>query len=361
MLAIGKTVDISFPESGYFTRTADNRLIWRAIIIMEGVKGIGLYYDRFKLPEGVRYFIRNENSKQILGAYTQGNNTFSGTFAHEPVQGERAYVEMDLDAGVNPEDIQLHINKAACYFRGVDYLSAFRTSADEPVLLNFYDSLFVGINSVCMINSACPVAASYVQQSQSALSIIIPDENNESFGICSATMLNNTGNSPASCKNYMLTASHCDYSNSMAKDRFNFALFRFNYEQPSCYSNSIPEAKTLMGASFVARSDLDTVNFQMKGDFLLLRVNENIPESWNVVLAGWNRAGNIALVETAPEKFISFHHPGGMSGKFLSRSRSVPSSSAMVLRNKRIGSLILMRVILQEDLQAPVFLMVMVM
>lgn len=311
LVALGTATDISFPASGSFSAGIGNHLVWRADIQIGGAAGIGLCYDRFQLPAGVRYFLSNGNGQQILGAYTQSNNRPSGLFAHEPVQGDIIRLELDIDPEVKPEDIQLHCNKAAVYFRSVEYLQAYSRDEGNPVLLNYYDSVTLGGSSVCMIDAECPTGVRYFNQNRATLSIIVPDTTNTTFGWCSATMMNVAGNTAANCKNYLLTASHCDYSQSMDKTRFDQMLLRFNYQQPSCNARTYPEANTLTGAEVLARSEMDEVNHTIKGDFLLLQPYEAIPESWHVNLAGWNRDSNVVRTATAPKKFISFHHPVG--------------------------------------------------
>ncbi len=62
-------VDINFVNSGTMTILPDGSKIWRLQIAMRGAKALGLYYDKFKLPLGVKYFLFNENRQQVLGAY----------------------------------------------------------------------------------------------------------------------------------------------------------------------------------------------------------------------------------------------------------------------------------------------------
>ncbi len=97
--------------------------VWRARINVAGANALGLYYDNFQLPEGVKFYLSNANGKQILGAYTAANNNPSvPNFATEAVQGEVVNLELDIEPGVNLADINLHIDRAAAYFRGIEYL-----------------------------------------------------------------------------------------------------------------------------------------------------------------------------------------------------------------------------------------------
>jgi len=53
------------------------------------MQALGLYYDHFRLPNGVKYYLYNANGKQVLGAYSSNENPGDGNaWANEKVQGE---------------------------------------------------------------------------------------------------------------------------------------------------------------------------------------------------------------------------------------------------------------------------------
>jgi hypothetical protein len=326
LVALGTSVDISFPESGTIVKTADNRIVWRAVVNVDDAGGIGFSYDKFHLPEGVRYYISNGNNNQILGAYTYSNNRPSGLFANEPVQGHTANIEMDIDASVNLNDIQLHINKAVAYFRGIEYLQDYKNTAARPTDEDNFDSTSLNVSSVCMIDARCPTAANYFNQRRATLSVIMADTSGNYYGLCSGVMVNNAYNSTAHCTNYLITASHCDDANSTGKNDFEQMLLRYNFEKNTCNGTDKPISNTLIGSYFVSRANFDITTNQIKGDFLLLNPIETIPASWNVVLAGWNRDSAIAPKAILPKKFKNFSQPLGDVKKFAS-SDSIYSSS----------------------------------
>jgi len=79
--------DISLQNSGSFTYLPDGSKIWRLRVRIDEVQALNFYYDRFALPEGVKYFVYNANGRQILGAFTSANNSSDGLFATAQVQG----------------------------------------------------------------------------------------------------------------------------------------------------------------------------------------------------------------------------------------------------------------------------------
>ncbi len=315
LVALMTPTDLGFPTSGSLYTMPDGTRIWKAQLKVAGAKGLGMYYDRFMLPQGVRLFLSNANGRQVLGAYTAENNDpESRKFANEPVEGELVNLELNIDAQVNLADIQLHIDRAASYFSGIEYLGAYQ----NLVPIDVWDSQLTGGSSVCMINAMCPLGNGYETQRNSSFQTLIPMGGG--VGACTATMMNTTTNTPASCKQYFLLASHCEFSNAITNAGFSQFILRFNYQHAVCSpaAGAIPNTQqTITGAKFVARSVLplnangepDAPN--IKGDFILLELNSALPAAWNMNLAGWNRDANIPLTNTSPKKFIGFHHPGG--------------------------------------------------
>jgi hypothetical protein len=113
--------------------------------------------------------------------------------------------------------------------------------------------------------------------------------------LCSAALLNNALNDKTP---YLLTANHC-------LENSNPALWtvRFNWVSPSpvCAtggeSGDIQTNFTISGAELKANNGLS--------DFALVQLFDAIPESWDVVFAGWDNTDN------NPEFEVGIHHPNG--------------------------------------------------
>lgn len=327
LVALFTPSDVSFPASGTLLKQEDGSTIWQAQVSVAGAKAIGLYYDHFQLPKGVKFYVTNASKTQILGAYTSDNNAPSGTFANEAVQGGLLNLQLEIAPGVDPSAIQLHIDRSAVYFRGIAYLAAFAYDPAQLQEINYIDSALSGSSSACMINAACPLGANYQVQRKAAFQTLLPVGTQGAVALCSATMINNTGNTTASCKHYFLTATHCDDANSTTSSHFDQMLLRFNFERPSCTSTAIPESNTLVGANFIARANYTAATANdIKGDFLLMELRSALPTSWNVNLAGWNKDPNLPLTIAAPKKYIGFHHPNG-DVKKVSAAQSIQSTA----------------------------------
>ncbi len=300
--------DVSFPVSGLLNRMPDGSAIWRTRIAIPGARAVILYYDRFFLPYGVRLFLTNENGKQILGAYTGENNTEGNRFATQEVQGDVVYVELNIDKGVSLEDIQLHINRAASMFTAAGYLDPYSNSGSETIALRPSADFAAGSSSVCEINAICPDGRQYEHQRKATMRIIMPLNDNY-VGFCTGTLVNNTN---VDCTPYVLTASHCEGSNSKQDTTFDQWLFYFNFETPDCEGKqTAPNGHTVSGATFVSRADYDSTRSAIIGDFLLLKLKSNIPGRFNVSFAGWNISENLA----SGQRYTTFHHPAGDAKK----------------------------------------------
>jgi len=325
--------DIRFPESGTFTYQADGQTLWRAQLRIEGAPAIGLYYDAFSLPKGVTYYISNASGSHQLGAYTSNNNG-SGVFAHEPVQGAVANLEINIPAGVAVEAIQLHINRALVYFSAISYLDQY--NEDKPAstrvpVTGQPDSLELeGYSSTCQINALCPLGAANTLQRKATVQLIIPyDSVFAQVGGCSATLINNTGNSAGNCKPYILTATHCEKQNHNDPDALPFGqmLVRFNFENEDCSGSTAATVNTLSGVQLQARASYANPNV-IKGDFMLLSLKESIPDEWDAYLAGWNRSDSLPLQLNAPQQYTGFHHPAGDVKKVMASRNLDPNGYA---------------------------------
>jgi hypothetical protein len=296
--------DISFPQSGTMVTLADGRKVWRAQMNMGDVPSVLFYYDKFALPQGVKFFLSNANGKQILGAYTHDNNSDDDLFATQEVQGGIVNLELDINPGVDVSAIQLHINKAGVLYRASAGLSQFAGNEDNGTAAKPTDDPIAGNSSVCEINAICPAGQSYAEQRKATVRIIMPLGGNY-IGFCTATLINNTS---GDCTPYLLTATHCEANNSKTDNAFAQWIFYFNFEAPDCAgTGTAPNNQTMTGASFVARADYNDNLPYIYGDFLLLKLKTKVPASFNAYFAGWNRATSLPANST----YINFHHPGG--------------------------------------------------
>lgn len=295
--------DISLSNSGTWTYLENGDKIWNLSIEIKDAQAINFYYDQFNLPVGVKFFITNYNSRQIIGGFSAYNNSEDGLFATTPVQGEIVNLEMNINSKVDIKKIAFHINKAGAYYRSQQELTkAYGSDVNEG--LKPTDP-----SSPCHINALCPQGVDYPNQRKATTRITIINESGA--GYCSGTLVNNAA---GVCKPYLLTASHCDGENGTTDAHFAQWLFDFNYEYPNCDGTGDPFAlkRTIIGANFRARSKFPstgTGNAAVQ-DFLLLELKSTPVASWGAYLAGWNINSQV-FNDPDMNYFIGFHHPAG--------------------------------------------------
>ncbi len=301
--------DISFPNSGMLLTQADGKTIWVAQVKVSGAAALGMYYDQFHLPDGVKYFIYNENNKQILGAYTSSNNPADGLWVTDKVQGELMNLELDIDEGVDINAIQMHVNNVADFYRSTGYLAAYASDASSTNTASKTTGTWFTWDgsSTCELNAKCSIGNAYSIQRRASIAIQYPKGSYIYAG--SGTLMNNTRQD---CTPYVLTASHVEPTNSKSSGTFAQWQFYFLYETPTCTyaaSSGQPSYYSTIGATFKARSSYDSANQAIVGDFLLLKLGAEtspIVAHDSAYFAGWNIA-----TTAGSGTYTGFHHPMG--------------------------------------------------
>lgn len=312
--------DFTFPQSGTFTTLSDGKKIWRGQINIANAPALLFYYDQFHLPQGVRLFITNANKKQIVGAFTENNNSADGRFASQEIQGGIVNFELDIDQHVNVENIRLHVNRAGYMYRSVAHLQQFAGNEDGGTASKPTLDPFQGYSSVCEVNAICPAGQNYPEQRKATVRIIMPMGNNY-VGFCTGTLINNT---KGDCTPYILTATHCEETNSKINDTFSDWMFFFNFESPDCAGNgAAPDGAYMTGADFVSRANYNQNNQSIIGDFLLVKLRSKVPASYGAFFAGWNRATSMPANAT----YINFHHPSGDMKKLAVANNISPNGT----------------------------------
>jgi hypothetical protein len=282
-------LDIGF-KNGQWSNLVNGDRIWNLIICGKDAKALNLYFDSFHLPEGSTLHIYRPDRRQVLGGYSSHNNNDLQTFATELIYGEELVVEY-----FEPKSVKglakLHISEVGYVYREVD----------KPYLSNNRD---FGDADNCHVNVNCSPEGNGKQVQRDAVVRILV-KLDAGFGWCSGAMINNTN---FDCKPYLLTAFQCGNDNGSitTASNFNQWIFYFNYQTTGCSNpgmDPIASASTISGASVLAYSgDPFTSN---QSDFLLLELNQTVPESFNAYFAGWDRQ-NIASTGG-----YGIHHPSG--------------------------------------------------
>lgn len=246
----------------------------------EITKGMFLHFSNFWLPEGAQLFVYTETGA-TAGAFTSANNKANSLFMVKPLQGKEITVEYNSNGASEMPKLSIDtIGQAYTNFPG------------------YKDPVAKGPSGWCNVNSACSDADDWRNEIK-AVTVLM----SRFGGYCSGSMINNPDG-----KQYYLTAYHCRPSSS--------DLVAFNYEEASCSGddNSIGLDDTAQG--------LTTLNSGSGSDFHLMEVQEAIPASYGVYLAGWNAED----VNQYTGVVTGIHHPSIDRKKFSQHTGGVTRS-----------------------------------
>jgi hypothetical protein len=292
--AVNIPVDIDPAHDGAWDQTPDGLPMWRLTIIAREALALSLYFDRFTLPEGGRLFVYNPGRTRLLGAFAGDDRSASHGFATGLIPGEEITIEYNSDGTDAMPDF--HISEVAWAYRGVG-------AENEDGF---------GGSGNCEVNINCPEGL-LMQTEKRGVARIQVKRGTGTFW-CSGSLVNNTRFDKIP---YLLTADHCG-RNTTAVDLEQW-IFYFNYESATCADPSFePVAHAMTGASLVSHGG-DAGN--SGSDFFLVRLNENIPDSFHVCFNGWSREN-----EASPHG-TGIHHPQGDIQKISTYTEPLVSSS----------------------------------
>lgn len=264
-------VNYSLQSHGIWETLPNGDRVWMIKLTSEDALSINLVFNDFYLPEGAMLHIYNADKSMYDGAYTSINNNENNMLGTQLVQGESAIVEYYEPAEVAGQG-RLLIGMVVHGYRDIN---------------GWYQEK-VNESGACNMDVICPDGAPWADEIRSEARIL------NGGGLCSGTLVNNTAQDGTP---YFLTANHCNPS-SMGS-----AVFRFNYDSPTCGSqtsanSTAPSTNDVVNGSTFRASNADS-------DFGLVELANVPPVSYNVYYAGWDNSGN------TPQTAVGIHHPIG--------------------------------------------------
>lgn len=280
------------PDNSGVTFVAGNMQVWRVGIHSKGAYSLNILFSKFRLPPGALLFVYNSDQSEILGSYTEKNNSAQQLLPIQPVGGDELIVEYQepLDATFKGEIEIGEVNH--------DFVGIFRaTEPRDP-------------DQSCHPNLAC--YPEDIQPGSGVLGLII---NGTTY--CTGVLVNNTAEDGTP---YLLTATHCLNNNYdfEKKDPYNrwkkygqrdswlyddvagSIVAFFNYNSPLCDID-------IRGPLQMTMASADSVLISEKHDISLLKLKEAPPVEYQPYYLGWNASTN-AFSETP---FHGLHHPNG--------------------------------------------------
>ncbi|MBL0308777.1 MAG: T9SS type A sorting domain-containing protein [Bacteroidetes bacterium] len=289
--ARSQPVNINPYNAGSWTELPDGGGVWRMQITSAGALGLVPVFEKLYLPAGASLHIYMPSGEETIGAFTHANTPEPRGLCTGLIHGESCIVEYYEPAEHRGEGI-LQLQSIGHAYRWVQPLRR---------------GISPGKSDTCEVNVNCSEGANWQDQKRSVVLILIVD--NEGEGYCSGSLLNNAKDD---CTPYVLSAQHCGEFSKAAD--YNNWVFYFNYEAATCTDSSGSLNHFINGCTKLADSDDDGGDYG--SDFLLMRLSNSIPPSFNAFLSGWDRSGAI------PDSTVCIHHPQGDVKKIYTSSTS---------------------------------------
>ncbi|MDO5522811.1 MAG: trypsin-like serine protease [Bacteroidia bacterium] len=266
------------PDNSGIHFTWGDMNVWRVGIRSKEALSINILFSKFRLPAGAKVFVYNSDQSEILGSYTQENNTDLNLLPVQPLAGDEIIVEYQepLNAAFKGE---IEIGEVNHDFRGI-----FRaTEPRDP-------------EQSCHPNIVC-----YPEDIRAGSGVVALIINGTTY--CTGSLINNSANDGTP---YLITATHCinkDYDPAFLANRKydvmgGTIVAFFGYQSPVC-------DKEIRGPIQMTLASADSVLINERYDISLLKFKQAPPKEYQPQYLGWN-------VSSSPQApFHGLHHPNG--------------------------------------------------
>jgi hypothetical protein len=279
--AVRKPAQVDVTTGGTWEQIDAETLMWRLHVTSPKATSLSLGFTAYNMPPGGRLFVYSADGKQMLGPYTEHNNTKHRQLWTPLIYSDDIVVELTIHVN-EVENLELTLGAINHGYRQM--LSPFTEKG-------------LGDSASCEINAACPEGDGWRDQIRSVAlyHVTLADGTWQ----CTGTLINNTAQDD---KPYFLTAFHCfdEYEDGVLADPNGAAasmVVYWNFQASTCSGTTGPENQTQTGAYFRAAYN--------PSDFTLVELDEMPPKDFNVYYAGWDRSS------AAPSSGAVFHHPRG--------------------------------------------------
>jgi hypothetical protein len=288
--------NINLNNAGTLINLPGGGTIWRVQITAAGAQGLIPLFDRLYLPPGATLHVYMPGREETLGAFTHYNTPAPVSFCCGLIHGETCIIEYYEPAQQKGNGI-LNIDKVGYAYRWVEPLTNNLKSGSGP----------------CEVNVACSEGDNWGDQIKASAMILIVDNSGEAN--CSGSMINNVRKD---CTPYLLSANHCTES-GVTDVEFGEWVFYFNYRGATCNATSGPQTDVVNGCQKMADSnDGDSAT---ASDFLLVKLNNAPPLSFNIFYSGWD------ATNTVPDSGVCIGYPEADIEKISTYSSPAVSTS----------------------------------
>jgi len=190
--AIAVPASFTPENSGVWHQMEDGSKIWRLKVKLPGALATVTAYDRFWLPDGGKFFVYSEETRQSIGAiiseFIEGDQVKPIEFATALIYGENVVYEYVQPSAVKEHPI-ISIKDIGYAYRYVE--NSYSKDGTRSV----------GSSGPCQVNINCQEGANWQTEKRAVTRISI--QLGEDFFWCSGALINNTANNFTP---YVLTA-----------------------------------------------------------------------------------------------------------------------------------------------------------
>lgn len=277
-------VNLNLSNSGTWTTLDNGDRLWLLPVESKDALYLSFNFNEFNLPEGASLYLYNEDRTDVIGAYTNLNNSKSNQLGTWFIKGSKIWLEY-----FEPKEVA---NKGKLSVSEIIHVYRLKGEHQKNTRLNQ--------SGPCNQDVNCPVGADFdatkdiVKHSIAFLSM-------GNGYVCSGSLVNNTSNDKTP---YFLTANHCYTDGNGVPSNPALYAMRFNWISsgtPVCasYQNSTngPQYQVMNGSVLRAKNTM--------ADFMLVELNNPLPQAWDIEFSGWDRS------DTNPNFEVGIHHPQG--------------------------------------------------
>ncbi|MDY5968461.1 MAG: hypothetical protein SPJ13_00375, partial [Bacteroidales bacterium] len=271
-VGVTRQVDVDVVDKATRLPQKDGSVVYRQRVVCADATFLTLTFDEFLLPAGATLFCYDGTGRTVIGSFIGTDTLPGGVFYTQALPGSVAYIEYREPKETVGQG-RLHLKDVTAGYK--DLFHTFKGT--------------IGDDGGCTPDVACNEGDGWCKQINSVACYTL----RIGYGtyICSGALINNTKHDKTP---YFLSANHCQEAGNVTQ-----WTFYFNYEASSCNASNEVTNHTVTGATILAKRDKN-----VGSDFMLLRLGQNVPESYNPYWAGWDLNDDITVG-------CCIHHPAG--------------------------------------------------
>ncbi len=285
-----RSLNHGLEKGGYWTELDNGDRIWRIQFESPEAVNLSFNFSKFYIPEGAHLYLYSDDRSDLLGAYTSQVNNQHNMLGSGFIKSDKVWLEYYEPLSVKGEGKLTLESLVHGYRMGENYQKGYLNAAQLKALND---------SGNCNHDVDCPIGNDF-ESRKDVLKKSVAFLNMGNGFICSGALANNTAEDQTP---YFLTANHCFFDNNNVASNPALYSMRFNWISPNpvcgsaANSSDSPDNFTMNGSTLRAR----VVN----ADYMLVELNNDIPESWDVVYAGWDKT------DADPTFEVGIHHPSG--------------------------------------------------